>query len=119
MEQSNFNPDKPFCVEVYETAANGKPRTFGVEDLTFKQAKEYFDRMEPDAKFQFFRIQPNGTKKPENMESFRMQFGIWKRGFINTKGDYQPGALMEICESEAEANEKLGNYDDKHFVEPY
>ena len=66
MEQSNYNPDKPFCVEVYETAANGKPRTFGIKDLTFQQAKEYFERMEPEAKFQFFRIQPDGTVEKIN-----------------------------------------------------
>jgi len=120
MNDSKFNPEKPFCVEVHETAANGKPRTFGVKDLTFQQAKEYFNRMEPDSKFQFFRMQPDGTMEPINMEGYEMQFGIWKRGYIDGNGNYHGGALMEICDSEAEANEKLKNYKPLvHYIEPY
>lgn len=120
MGQIKFNPNAPFCVEVYETAANGKPRTFGVKDLTFKQAHEYFKRMEPDSKFRFFRMYDDGTRRVVNMNEYQMEFGIWKRGFVNTAGEYQPGALMEICESEAEAVEKLkSNYSTNHYIEPY
>lgn len=119
MEKSKFNPFAPFEVEVYETTRSGKPRNYGVKDLTFKQAQEYFKRMTPDSSFQFFRIKEDGTREPVNMKGYQMQFAIWKRGFVNGAGDYQPGALMEICDSEAEANAKLGDYGDEHFVEPY
>jgi len=121
-QSKNYDPDKCYFVEVYETAANGKPRTFGVKDLSLQQAKEYFDRMEPESKFQIFREFPDGTIQKVSFgakEEIRTQFGIWKRGFINTNGDYQPGALMEICDTEAEANAKLVNYDESHFIEPF
>ena len=109
-------------VEVYETAANGKPRTFGVKDLTFEQAKEYYNRMEPDSKFQFFKTWPDGSVQKFNFEAkeeVRTQFGIWERGFVNTKGEYQPSALIKICDTEAEANAMLKEYDKNHFIEPF
>jgi len=119
MDKSKFNPNAPFCVEVYEPSQSGKPRTYGVKDLTFKQAQEYFKRMNEDSKFQFFRVKEDGTREPINMEGYQIQFAIWERGFVDTKGEYQPSALIKICVSEALANEALKDYDKNHFIEPY
>lgn len=122
MEPLNIDPKKCYSVEVYETAANGKPRCFGVKDLTYEQAKEYFDRMTPDTKFQFFRVWPDGSHQKFNfgpMEEVKTQFGIWERGFIDVKGEYQPSALIKICDTETEANEALKDYDRNHFIEPF
>ena len=122
MEPLNIDPKKCYSVEVYETAANGKPRTFGVQDLSYEQAKEYYNRMEPDSKFQFFRVWPDGSHQKFNFgptEEVKTQFAIWKRGHISAKAGYQAGALMQICDTEAEANEALKEYDAGHYVEPF
>ncbi len=51
------------------------------------------------------------------METTR--FGIWKRGYTDFYNDYHPSALIKICESKKEAEEKLKDYDSEHFIEPY
>ena len=55
----------------------------------------------------------------EKQEHNAVRFGIWKPGRWDDAGEWQPAALMKICETEAEANEQLVYFPPEYFVEPF
>lgn len=47
------------------------------------------------------------------------RYGIWKEGFTDKSGNYQPSALIKICESKEEAEAKLKDFDHTHRINLY
>ena len=47
------------------------------------------------------------------------RFGIWKEGNFDKSGEYQPAALLKICESKEDAEAELKNFDYTHKIEKF
>lgn len=68
MQNQSTDPNKCYTLEI-ENEIFGKKETLTIPNLTLEIAKEYFDRMEADAVFTFYRTWPDGSINEVDFEN--------------------------------------------------